>query len=133
MVYLHTTRLCFQTTIASDMDSDFKKKLKEKYMKDASVTSLILVGCREKDAELEFCLRSGEGWRTACKGMGFIGKNGVGKEREGDAKTPLGDFPALTAFGIRPDPGTSLPYIDIREGVIACECGSAPVFCIYEI
>ena len=105
MVYLHTTRLCFQTTIASDMDSDFKKKLKEKYMKDASVTSLILVGYREKDAELEFCLRSGEGWRTACKGMAFIGKNGVGKEREGDAKTPLGDFPPLFSVYMKYEPG----------------------------
>lgn len=90
MVYLHTTRLYFQTTIASDMDSDFKKKLKGKYM---------------KDAELEFCLRSGEGWRTACKGMAFIGKNGVGKEREGDAKTPLGDFPPLFSVYMKYEPG----------------------------
>ena len=107
------------------MESDFWKELKERYFRDASVTSLILVGCRGKDADLEFCLRSGEGWRTACKGGAFIGRNGIGKEREGDAKTPVGDFPVVTAFGIKPDPGTVLPYIDIREGVIACDSDCA--------
>ena len=43
----------------------------------------------------------------------FIGKNGIGKTGEGDAKTPTGTLRPLSAFGIKPNPGTKMPYTDI--------------------
>lgn len=45
----------------------------------------------------------------------FIGKNGLGKEREGDDKTPVGTFYFDRAFGIKPDPGCAIPYTKINN------------------
>lgn len=50
----------------------------------------------------------------------YIGKNGLGKKTEGDGKTPKGTFHILTAFGIKPDPGTALPYVKIGEETYCC-------------
>lgn len=55
-------------------------------------------------------------------GRAFVGQNGIGKEREGDRKTPRGEMGIETAFGILPNPGTVLPYIDIVPGTYACDC-----------
>lgn len=45
----------------------------------------------------------------------FIGKNGLGKTKEGDMKTPTGTYKIIKAFGIEDNPGTSLPYIKVDE------------------
>ncbi|WP_207645277.1 L,D-transpeptidase family protein [Pseudobutyrivibrio sp. YE44] len=50
-------------------------------------------------------------WRTIMTTPGFIGKNGLGKTKEGDAKTPVGTYGFNAAFGIAPDPGCKIPYI----------------------
>ena len=50
-----------------------------------------------------------------------IGKNGIGKTGEGDAKTPTGTLRPLSAFGIKPNPGTKMPYIDITPSTFACD------------
>lgn len=50
----------------------------------------------------------------------YVGKNGMGKTREGDMKTPVGTFSVLTAFGILPNPGTVLPYVDVDEYTYCC-------------
>ena len=39
-------------------------------------------------------------WHMVMTTPGFIGKNGLGKTREGDAKTPTGVFHFNRAFGI---------------------------------
>ncbi|MBP5387255.1 MAG: L,D-transpeptidase family protein [Prevotella sp.] len=51
----------------------------------------------------------------------YIGKNGIGKEGEGDAKTPIGKMHVLKAFGVKPNPGTSIPYIDVTTSIYACD------------
>ena len=51
----------------------------------------------------------------------FVGKNGIGKTSEGDAKTPIGTLRPLTAFGIKPNPGTSMPYLNITPSSFACD------------
>ena len=53
-----------------------------------------------------------------------IGRNGVGKQREGDKKTPLGTLHARQAFGILPNPGTRMPYINITPTTFACSDSS---------
>ena len=49
-------------------------------------------------------------WRRIFSCTANIGKNGVGKEKEGDMKTPLGVFHLSTPFGIKPDPSLDDPY-----------------------
>ena len=41
---------------------------------------------------------------------GFIGREGLGKEKEGDGKSPVGTFRFNKAFGIARDPGCAIPY-----------------------
>ena len=50
-------------------------------------------------------------WQQIMSTPGFIGKNGLGKEKEGDNKTPVGVFKFNYALGIAPDPGCQIPYI----------------------
>ena len=52
----------------------------------------------------------GEAWKRVFSCTANIGKNGVGKEKEGDMKTPLGVFNLSTPFGIKPDPAMDDPY-----------------------
>ena len=51
----------------------------------------------------------------------FVGKNGLGKTGEGDGKTPIGTLRPQTAFGIKPNPGTTMPYIDVKPTTYACD------------
>lgn len=51
----------------------------------------------------------------------YIGKNGIGKTREGDGKTPTGTLHVKSAFGVLPNPGTTLPYINITPSTFACD------------
>lgn len=44
-----------------------------------------------------------------------IGKNGIGKEREGDCKTPSGVYHFTMAFGSMENPGSLIPYTQVDE------------------
>ena len=54
-------------------------------------------------------------WKMIMSTPGFIGKNGLGKTREGDALTPVGVFSFNRAFGIAPDPGCAIEYVQADE------------------
>ena len=73
------------------------------------------------EAEVKYYVRGAAGWRLRGKGLAYIGKNGCGKTREGDARTPLGTLRPMGAFGILPDPGCALPYRRIIPGTVACD------------
>ena len=55
---------------------------------------------------------SGE-WVRIMGTYGFIGKRGLGKEREGDMRTPVGVFHFTRAFGIAENPGCAIPYVRV--------------------
>ena len=50
---------------------------------------------------------------TACNG--YVGKNGLGKQIEGDKKTPVGTFKITKAFGINKDPGSAIGYTRLNK------------------
>ena len=54
-------------------------------------------------------------WKMVMTSPGFIGKNGLGKTKEGDAKTPTGVFHFNRAFGIADDPGCQMEYTKVDE------------------
>ena len=54
-------------------------------------------------------------WQTVMTTPGYIGKEGIGKTQEGDAKTPIGTFGFDAAFGIAPDPGCAIPYTQVDD------------------
>lgn len=54
-------------------------------------------------------------WHMVMTTPGFIGKAGIGKTKEGDSKTPTGEFHFNRAFGIADDPGSKIPYVKADE------------------
>lgn len=54
-------------------------------------------------------------WKEITSTPGYIGKNGLGKTKEGDVKTPKGTFHFNAAFGIASDPGCAIPYHQVTK------------------
>ncbi len=54
-------------------------------------------------------------WKKKFACTAWLGKNGIGKEREGDGKTPSGLYPVEQAFGLLRNPGTKMPYIKVNS------------------
>ncbi len=65
------------------------------------------ISMHEKDAD--------GNWNQIITTPGFIGKNGLGKTKEGDGKTPVGVFTFNYAFGIADDPGCAIKYKKVTE------------------
>lgn len=53
-----------------------------------------------------------------------VGKNGPGKQSEGDTKTPLGTWTIGEAYGINDNPGSIVPYTKVTEDMYWCATGS---------
>lgn len=53
-----------------------------------------------------------------------VGKNGPGKQSEGDTKTPLGTWTIGEAYGINDDPGSRVPYTKVDDDMYWCATGS---------
>jgi len=98
-----------------------------------SGASVLLASCKDKNATKGQLLEVYDVQGSAAKARltvdgkvlfttdVFIGKNGIGKTGEGDAKTPTGTLRPLSAFGIKPNPGTKMPYRDITPSTFACD------------
>jgi len=54
----------------------------------------------------------------------LVGKNGPGKQSEGDTKTPLGTWTIGEAYGIADNPGSIVPYTKITDDMYWCATGS---------
>jgi len=54
-------------------------------------------------------------WKQILSSTAYVGKNGIGKTREGDKKTPTGTFNLKAPFGIKSNPGTSLSYLKVTK------------------
>ena len=68
------------------------------------------------DAWISLHAKQSDGsWHMVMTTPGFVGKNGLGKTKEGDAKTPQGVFHFNCAFGIADDPGCAIPYVKVDQ------------------
>lgn len=54
-------------------------------------------------------------WKLVLETEAIIGKNGLGKKKEGDGKTPVGVFFFVKAFGILENPGCKMEYTQVDE------------------
>lgn len=103
----------------------WRKDTTGKYLNDDSVNQIITVQATGgSDAVVRLFEKTAENgkivWTETLECSGFIGLEGLGKTREGDNKTPIGDFGITTAFGIKENPGTALPYIDVDDNTYCC-------------
>lgn len=76
----------------------------------------VVAGVGETTAYVSMHEKDSNGnWKEIMTTPGYIGKHGLGKEKEGDGKTPVGDFHFTEAFGIESDPGVSFGYKKVTE------------------
>lgn len=57
-------------------------------------------------------------WKQVFSTPGFVGKNGLcldADHAEGCAQTPIGVYHFTKAFGIAPDPGCAIPYLQVDD------------------
>jgi len=81
-----------------------------------NVNQLVLVGATGgSDAQFTFYEKREGLWQEVFTSRAYIGKNGLGKEKEGDGKSPVGVFHFTKAFGIAPDPGCKLGYTQVDD------------------
>lgn len=78
----------------------------------SNVNQLMVVSAQNNKADVFMFIKDVD-WKIVLSSSGFIGKNGLGKTKEGDMKTPIGKYRITDAFGIKDNPGTMLPYTKV--------------------
>ena len=82
--------------------------------KDAKQLFVVAVRDQSSTAWVSMHEKDSSGnWKMLMTTPGFIGKNGLGKTKEGDGMTPVGTFSFNRAFGIADDPGCAIPYVKV--------------------
>ena len=117
------TVISFLNIYAQNIGAKNEKDILDKYQNNKKVKQLIYVEyISGSDANLKMYIKDKKNnWTNILETSAFIGKNGIGKEKEGDFKTPIGDFNVTKSFGIKKNPGTSLKYVDVTESIYACD------------
>lgn len=75
---------------------------------------VIVVAVSNEEISLSFYEKEDD-WELVLETEAIIGKNGLGKTKEGDGKTPVGVFRFTKAFGILENPGTKMVYTQVDE------------------
>lgn len=97
------------------------QEILERYRPDETVHQLLLVDSHDVfEADIALYEKVSGEWQKTMECAGFVGKNGIGKEREGDGRTPTGEFTFTGTFGICADPGAKLPYTRITDDHYFC-------------
>lgn len=71
-------------------------------------------------ARLSIHEKQGGAWRELYSCAAYLGKNGIGKAKEGDKKTPSGTFNLTQPFGIKADPGAKQSYTQVTKDHYWC-------------
>ncbi len=94
------------------------------YQNKSEVKQIILVEQSASEfsvAKLFLLIKSESGiWQEVLQCKAYLGKNGIDKQREGDVRTPTGDFGMLMAFGAKDDPGSLIPYTKLTNTCLLC-------------
>lgn len=81
-----------------------------------TTNQMIVVSVEGTEAVLSMYTKDDNGvWKEVIQTEAYIGKRGIGKVREGDNKTPVGQYKFTKAFGILENPGTKLDYVQVDE------------------
>ena len=62
-----------------------------------------------------FYIKEGNRWKEIINSKAYVGKEGIGKTKEGISVTPIGSFKFTKFFGILDNPGTKLEYTKINK------------------
>ena len=110
---------------------NWSKDFTRKYLNDDKVRQILAVqytgikniGEQSANVILYEKVKNGKktAWQEVLRTTAFVGMNGIDKTKEGDNKTPSGDYAVTGAFGILPKPQTKLEYLNIDDSVWACD------------
>ena len=67
-------------------------------------------------------------WVERLSTSAYVGRNGIGKTREGDKKTPTGTYNLTTPFGIKDDPGAKMAYTKVTQYHYWCGASSSKYY-----
>ena len=81
----------------------------------AATQVISVVGVGASTAKMDVWERTGAGWQPIGVGIpAHVGANGMAQQiHEGSGRTPMGIFTLDFAFGTQPNPGGSLPYVQV--------------------
>ncbi len=105
-------------------NAQFWRKTIQKYRKDNNVHQILLVrytGGGGAIAQFYEKSKHNNAWELTLEANVYVGKHGIGKTGEGDAKSPTADIGGRRAFGILPNPGTKLDYLNVVETTNECD------------
>lgn len=78
------------------------------------VTQIVAVLADGTAAEVSLHQKNADGlWTQVLSTSGYVGYSGVGQASEGSMITPAGVYTLTQAFGVSPDPGSGLPYVQV--------------------
>ena len=81
-----------------------------------TASQMIVVAADGSNATVSMHNKEEDGtWTELLSTAGKIGRNGIGKTKEGDGKTPTGVYRFLFGFGNMPDPGCGLNYTQVDD------------------
>lgn len=81
-----------------------------------SCSQLVIVSVDNKNyATVSLHTKNGSEWSDDFSVRGRVGSAGIGKQREGDKKTPTGIYRLHTPFGIKSNPGCKLTYTKVNK------------------
>lgn len=100
---------------------------------DAETRQLVAVagcGMDSSDVKVAYFKRAQDGvWTEEFCVSGFCGYHGMAVDKkEGDRRTPVGNYGFVTAFGILPDPGSRMPYKQLDDGDFWVDDSSSPYY-----
>ncbi len=101
-----------------------------KYKVPAKTKQLITVRYKgNSKATLTYYARSAKGkFVRKFSTTAWVGKNGIGKTKEGDGKTPKGLYSLDQAFGILKNPGTKMKYTKVTSKHYWCDDSSSSYY-----
>lgn len=103
---LEVAKYTNQIIVVAVSDEETKLCLYERIWKNDAGTDNVNKGKNE---------RINDEWELVLETEAIIGKNGLGKTKEGDGKTPIGVFRLTKAFGILESPDSKMEYIQVDE------------------
>ncbi|MBR4556570.1 MAG: L,D-transpeptidase family protein [Clostridiales bacterium] len=109
-----------ETTEADNLSPKWVRSLPE--ARDKAVDQLIVVaasGMNSSDCIVSMHERNSDGdWVQLFSVTGYVGVDGMVYDEdryEGCGRTPIGTYTFTKAFGIAPDPGCAIPYIELTD------------------
>lgn len=116
------TELESETPEYAVTEEDFveEKVLVNSWVADLDVAEtanqIIIVAADGSSATVSMHNKEEDGtWTEILSTDGKIGRNGIGKTKEGDGKTPTGVYRFMFGFGNMPDPGCGLNYTQVDD------------------